>query len=254
MRLGGFCASVFFTAFLLIAGVEPAHASAIANWDKSARSWNNAHMTKIKAAIQNAGHRVESDAPISDASLRSGVMVIGEPIATPSAAELGKLRGFVGAGGIVLLFGDTGIELNTYNDLLTGLGSTIQFTTTTVSTSSALGSGPFTENPSRIIGTSLSVTSGNGTSGGTAIDNNYVRYEQIGVGYVFAFGDRIDHDDVISATNTALLLNIVSIALDPATSTSIPALSPAVLAALSLLLAAWGIIRITGRRRVRIRR
>ena len=234
MRPGGFFAVVFVSAALFVASAMGVRASTIANWDQSARSWNNTHMTKVRVAMQNAGHRITPDAPISDGSLRSAVLVIGEPVATPTLVELGKLRDFLSAGGVVLLFGDTGIDLNTYNGLLTGLGSTIQFTTTTIGTSSALGSGPFTEGPSRITGTSLSVSSGNGTSGGTLVDSNYVRYEQIGGGYIFVFGDRIDHDDVISATNTTLLLNIVSIALDPGT--PIPALSTALLVALSLLL------------------
>ena len=247
MRLGGFCAVILVAASLVMAQAGTAHAAAIANWDKSARSWNNSHMTRIKGAMEAAGHRVDPDAPITDSSLRSTVMVIGEPVATPTAIELGKLRDYLRAGGIVLLFGDTGIDLPTYNGLLTGIGSTIQFTTTTVSTSSALTDGPFTQNPTRIAGLTLSVTSGNGTSGGTLIDNNYVRYEQIGSGYVFVFGDRIDHNDVISTTNTTLLLNIVSAAAHPAA--LIPALSPALIAAVSLLLAAFASIRLAPSRR-----
>ena len=247
MRPGGFFAAVLVSAALLVAGTVGAHASTIANWDQSARSWNNVHMTKIRAAMQNAGHRIAPDAPISDDSLRAAVLVIGEPNATPASAELAKLRIFLNTGGIILLFGDTGIDVNTYNDLLTGLGSTMQFTTTTIGTSSALGSGPFTESPSRITGTSLSVSSGNGTSGGTLIDSNYVRYEPIGAGYVVVFGDRIDHDEVISATNTTLLLNIVSVALVPGT--PIPALSATLLAALSLLLGLFAAHRLARSRR-----
>jgi hypothetical protein len=249
MRLGGFCASVFVAAALLFASAGTAHANTIANWDKSARSWNNSHMSKIKAAMQSAGHKVQPDAPINDVSLRSAVFVIGEPIATPTPAELAKLKAFLIAGGMILLFGDTGIDLNTYNDLLAGLSSTIQFTTTTIGTSSALGSGPFTDNPSRISGASLSVTSGNGTSGGKLIDNNYVRFESVGNGYVFVFGDRIDHDEFISTTNTSLLLNIVSVALDPGT--PVPALSSTLLAALSLLLVSLAMVHLARMRRAR---
>jgi hypothetical protein len=251
MRLGGFCAVVLVAASLVLAQAGTARAAAIANWDQSARSWNNSHMTRIKAAMEAAGHRVDPDAPISDSSLRSTVMVIGEPVATPTALDLGKLRDYLRAGGIILLFGDTGIDLPTYNNLLSGIGSTIQFTTTTVSTSSAITDGPFTQNPTRIVGLTLSVTSGNGTSGGTLIDNNYVRYEQIGSGYVFVFGDRIDHNDVISTTNTTLLLNIVSAAVDPVE--LIPTLSPALLAAVSLLLAVFASIRLAHSRRTAAR-
>jgi hypothetical protein len=246
MRRGGFCTSVLLAASLLvsIALAGSAHGAVIANWDKSARSWNNSHMTKIKTAMQTAGHRVDPDAPISAAGLRaSSVILMGEPNATPTAAELTLLRQFATAGGMIFVFGDTGIDLPTYNNLLAGIGSTIAFTTTTISTTSALPDGQFTQNPTKISGSTLSVTSGNGTTGGTLIDTNYVRFEQIGEGYVFVFGDRIDHNDVISDTNTNLLLNIVSTALAPP-DVSIPTLSQAGLALAALLLGFLGAVRL----------
>src|SRR5262245_55746719 len=133
MRLGGFCTSVSLAA-LVMASVATgnAYANSVANWEKSARSWNNSHMSKIKASMQAAGHRVDADGGIGTGPIRNAVMVIGEPVATPTAGELGVLRGFLKDGGMVLLFGDTGIDLGTYNNLLTGMGSTIQFTTTTI--------------------------------------------------------------------------------------------------------------------------
>lgn len=231
MRLRVFCAAAFSVFWLTLAGGGDAQANIVANWDKSARSWNNPHMSKIKAAMQDAGHQVLADAPISDATLRAGVLVMGEPIAAPSAAEAAKLQEFVMSGGMVLLFGDTGIDLQTYNNLLTGLGSTIQFTTSTVGTTSALPDGLFTISPSKISGSTLNVTSGNGTAGGKLVDSNYVRYERVGNGFVIAFGDRIDHNDVISATNTSLLLNIVALAISP------PLLVPTLSGGMLLLLA-----------------
>ena len=219
MRLGGYCVSVLLAAIsLFLSGLAgEAHSGTVANWDKSSRSWNNSHMTRIKAAMQEAGHRVEGDGTISSAALKiSSVYLIGEPTATPTAAELLMLREFIKSGGMILVFGDTGIDLPTYNNLLAGIGSTIAFTTTTIGTTSSLPAGQFTEGPSRIAGSTLSVTSGNGTAGGTLIDNNYVRFEQIGAGHVVVFGDRIDHNDVISDTNTKLLLNLVGFAVGPA--------------------------------------
>jgi hypothetical protein len=250
MRLGGYCASAFLAAILLapfgVAG--DAHAGVITNWNKSGRSWNNSHMTKIKVAMQNAGHRVESDGIISGSVLKnSGVYLIGEPTATPTAAELALLRQFAIDGGIIFIFGDTGIDLPTYNNLLAGIGSGITFTPGTIATTSALPVGQFTQIPWNISGSTLSVTSGNGTVGGTLIDNNYVRYEKIGAGFVFVFGDRIDHDDVISDTNTRLFLNLVSIAIE--TPAPIPAVSSIVLGLASLLLAGFGAIRLARRRR-----
>ncbi len=250
MRRGGFCVAVFLAAILLVPfGVAgDAHAGVIANWDASSRSWNNSHMTKIKTAMQDAGHRVDNDGAIGGASVKmSSVYLIGEPTATPTAAELALLRQFVKDGGMIFVFGDTGIDLPTYNNLLAGIGSTIAFTTTTIGTTSALPNGQFTQKPWNISGSTLSVTSGNGTTGGTLIDNNYVRFEQIGAGYVVVFGDRIDHNDVISDTNTKLLLNLVSFAIVPAV--QIPAVSQMGLVLASLLLAGLGAARLARRRR-----
>jgi hypothetical protein len=249
MRLGGFCVSAFLAALLLVpVGVAgDAHAGVVANWDKSSRSWNNSHMTNIKTAMQNAGHRVDGDGAITGAALKlSSAFLIGEPIATPTTVELTLLRQFAQDGGMILVFGDTGIDLPTYNNLLAGVGSTIAFTTTTIGTTSVLPNGQFTQSPWRISGSSLSVTSGNGTTGGTLIDNNYVRYEQIGAGYIVVFGDRIDHNDVISDTNTKLLLNLVSVAIEPPL--QIPAASYIGLALVSLLLAALGAAHLARRR------
>ncbi|MEP6702123.1 MAG: hypothetical protein ABJB04_03970 [Betaproteobacteria bacterium] len=203
-------------------------------------------MTKIKAAMESATYRVDPDSAINDGSLRAQVLIIGEPVTTPTTAEIAKLREFINAGGMVMVFGDTGIDLPTYNNLLTGIGSAIQFTTTTIGTTSALVAGPFTQQPSKIAGNTLSITSGNGTTGGTLIDNNYVRYEVIGNGYVVVFGDRIDHNDVISATNTTLLLNLVSEASGPPT--SIPALAPALLVLVSLLLGSFAASKLARKR------
>jgi hypothetical protein len=248
MRLGSCCAAVLFAALAALAGIGSAQANVVANWDKSARSWNNSHFTKIKAAMEAAGHRVDPDASINQFTLAAAVIVMGEPVATPNATELAALQAFVRRGGILLVFADTGIDLPTYNNLLAGIGSTIQFTTTTIGTTSALPDGLFTAKPTSIVGSTLTVTSGNGTAGGTLIDSNYGRYESVGSGYVVVFGDRIDHNDVISATNTALLVNIVSAAI--AEAPVIPTLSPALLAALALAVAASAAFVVSRRRLV----
>ena len=247
MRLGGFCVSFLLLLSAVFGPVNEARSSAIGNWEKSSRSWNNTHMTRIKAAMIAAGHRVDPDSPITAASLRSAVYVFGEPTVTPTAAELDLLRHFVRDGGMLMIFGDTGIDLVSYNSLLASVGSTITFTATTVGTTSALPEGQFTRAPTRITGGSLTVSSGNGTAGGTLIDNNYARFEQIGSGYVLTFGDRIDHNDVISDINTDLLLNAVSLAIGPVF--QVPALSPWLLVLLALLTCAFaaGRLRLASR-------
>ena len=249
MRRGGLNVAVVLAALFLAlsALVTDARAGVIGNWDKSGRSWNNSHMTKIKAAMQAAGHQVLPDAPITEVGLKSlSVFLMGEPSATPSAEELAILRKFLFSGGMIFVFGDTGIDLPTYNSLLTGTGSTISFIATTIGTSSALPANKFTDAPVNIVGNTLSVTSGNGTAGGTPIDNNYVRYEQVGAGTIVVFGDRIDHNDVISTANTNLLLNVVSFALGP--EVQIPTLSPLGLTAASTLLMLAGAAAIRRRR------
>jgi hypothetical protein len=250
MRPRWFCVYVFLVAGLLVPffGTGNAHAAVIANWDKSSRSWNNSHMTKIKAAMENAGHRVDADGAISSAALNiSSVYVIGEPTVTPNAAELALLLQFVKDGGMIFVFGDTGIDLTTYNNLLAGLGSTMSYTTTTITTTGPMAGGQFTQTPWKISGNTLTVSAGNGIAAGSMIDNNYVRYEQIGNGYVVVFGDRIDHDDVISDTNTKLMLNLVSFAI--VRTVQIPAASATGLVLTSLVLVGLGILQFARRRR-----
>src|SRR5215203_4057077 len=100
MRLGVFCAAVLSALWLTLAGAQSAHANAVANWDKSARSWNNSHMTKIRAAMQEAGHLVLADAPINESTLRrAAVVVMGEPLAAPTGTELTRLQEFIRIGG-----------------------------------------------------------------------------------------------------------------------------------------------------------
>lgn len=249
MRLGRFCFSVsLFVGVLALASTAGiGYAAVIGNWDQSARSWNNAHMTKVRAAMSGAGHRVDTDGTISASLQGSSIFLIGEPKSTPTSVELGLLRQFALRGGMILVFGDTGIDLPTYNNLLAGIGSTIAFTTTTIGTTSALPDGQFTQGPWTIAGSSLSVTSGNGTAGGTPIDSNYVRYEKLGLGYVVVFGDRIDHDDVISDTNTKLLLNLVNVGVGFVA--QIPAVAFIGLVLVSLLLAGIGARHLARRRR-----
>jgi hypothetical protein len=245
----GFGITTVLTALVLAVSVlaSDAHAHVVANWDKSARSWNNSHMTKIKAAMESAGHEVLPDSPITEQLLKAvSVLVIAEPTRVPSAEELSLIKQFVTAGGVLLLFGDTGIELPRYNNLLAGIGSGITYTSITVGTTSALPESKFTDAPIRIVGSTLTVTSGNGTTGGTLIDNNYVRYEVIGAGLIFAFGDRIDHDDVISQTNTSLLLNIVAIALGPVA--LIPTMSAGGVALMVLFLSISAVMMLRRRR------
>jgi hypothetical protein len=102
-------------------------------------------------------------------------------------------------------------------------------------------------NNSHMTGNTLTVSAGNGIVAGSMIDNNYVRYEQIGNGYVVVFGDRIDHDDVISDTNTKLMLNLVSFAI--VRTVQIPAASATGLVLTSLVLVGLGILQFARRRR-----
>ena len=126
MRRGGFqLALVLAALFLAVTTLaSSAFAHTVGNWEKSGRSWNNSHMTKVKAAMQADGHQVLADGPITELALKSvAVFVIAEPSATPTAEELALLKKFVASGGMILLFGDTGIDLPPYNSLLSAVGS-----------------------------------------------------------------------------------------------------------------------------------
>lgn len=191
--------------------------SNVGNFNGSNRSWNNGSMSTVKASAIAAGHSVEADAALSAANLANDThFVIGEPTVTPSASELADLASWLAGGGILMMFADSSNSgLPALNNIASGIGSALSWSGS-ISSGSTLASGNFaTEGPPyNLVGQSLATTTGTPViSGGTPLAGNYIRYEQVGAGYVFAFADRSDHNFFTpnnTTVNGKLFLNILN--------------------------------------------
>lgn len=190
-----------------------AHAAVIGNWNGSSRSWNNGNMATLKSTLTGAGHTILPDGAISAATLAAmDVFVIGEAGAGPSGAELSDLGAWVSGGGVLLVFFDSSCSGCTGgNAVLSGLGTGMS-ASGSASGTTLLGGNFATEGPPyNLVGSALATTPGTAISGGTSLAGSYLQYAVLGSGYVFAFGDRSDHNffnPTASNVNGQLFLNI----------------------------------------------
>jgi hypothetical protein len=183
-----------------------AQAGVIGNWEGSSRSWNFVDMIDTRNAMIAAGHTVLPDGPISATALAGmTAFLIGEPSTAPVASELAELSAWINGGGTLLVMFDSKCNgCSGGNPTLAGVGSTM----------SAGGNASVAPYPAGhfatagLVGQTLHTTPGTAISGGTAIAGSYIHYEAIGLGYVFAFGDRSDHGYFGSA-NYKLFDNIL---------------------------------------------
>ena len=194
----------------------PLSAGIIGNWSGSARSWNSSEFSTVRALMIAQGHTVQADGAMSAGALAGvNMYIVGEPSSTPGGAELTALLNWVTGGGVVLLLGDSGGSGQTgLNAVSAGLGSSLSWGGS-ASSQPALAGGVFatTGPPYDIVGQSLSTTAGTTVSGGTALTGDYIRWDQIGTGYVFGFGDRSDHNFFSPSTsnvNGELFLNLTA--------------------------------------------
>ena len=224
------------TAIGILALVVPTWAFAgaiIGNWSGSARSWNNGEMSVLNASMIGAGHTVEADEAITAGNLANNdIFVVGEATGTPSGGELASLGAWVSAGGILLVLTDSGATgVPGGNGILSGILSGLSFGGSSPSVAAFPG-GNFatTGGPFNLVGLLLGVTPGNEVLGGTPLAGDYIAYEALGGGHVFAFGDRSDHNFFgAGSTNHNFFLNIADFADGPA---AVP--EPATLALLGL--------------------
>ena len=209
---------VVLLVVIMVAGfVGASDAAVIGNWSGSSRSWNNADMSILRAALIAAGHTIRPDAAISSAELAAdNIFVIGEAASTPNSTEMAALSAFVNGGGILLVLTDSGASgVAGANAIFAAIGSALLFSGTSPS-ASPFPADIFTNGPPfNIVGQTLTTSPGNEISGGTTLAGSFIHYQQIGAGYVFGFGDRSDHNFAVPDSTTAngrLFLNIAAAA------------------------------------------
>lgn len=163
-----------------------------------------------------AGHTVEADGAITAANLANDQLFIVGEGSVPTAGEITDLANWVTGGGILILFTNSNFSGGAgANAILTGLGSTMSLSSGFSSATGPLQGGNFasTGPPYNIVGQNIAVSPGNFVSGGNTLYGFGIHYEQIGSGFVYAFGDRYDHNAFSPSaanTNGQLFLNIAN--------------------------------------------
>ena len=196
--------------------IQQASASNVGNFDGSLRSWNSGDMGITYATAIAAGHTIEADESISAVNLANDThFVLGEPTVTPGGTQLADLSAWVQAGGILLLYAESNGGLPALNNIALGIGSSLAWGGSISSGATFVGGNFATEGPPyNLVGQSLSTTKGTPVmSGGTPLAGDYIRFEQLGAGYVFGFADRSDHNffaPTAGNANGQLILNILN--------------------------------------------
>jgi hypothetical protein len=236
---------VWLTVFFFIISSGMAYALNIGNWSGSNRSWNSGEFTIIKSTMIGAGNTVESDEAMTAGNLSNdNIFVIGEAGSTPTAGELSALGSWVTGGGILLLFADSGSSgLPGDNNILSGIGSALSYSGAGASSVTPFPSGIFatTGPPYDLVGQTLDTTPGMAVIGGTTLAGDYIHYDALGLGYIFAFGDRSDHNyfnPTNADVNGQFFLNIAA--------GSAPVSTPE---PVTMLLLGFGLVGLAGARR-----
>lgn len=201
--------------------VAGANATIIGNWSGSfdngfSRSWNSSSFSQIKNLMTSNGHTVLANDTLANSIAAADVLVVGETETGMTASEITALGNWIADGHVLMLFADSGYaEFALQNTILAGIGTSLSLSNVSASPANPILTGGIfaTDGPPyNIAGQNLSTTSGLRVSGGTAMAGEFIRYQKIGDGYVFVFGDRSDHNffaPSASNTNGKLFLNIV---------------------------------------------
>lgn len=154
-----------------------------------------------------SGHSVGPDVLATASNLAiCDLFVVGGASQSFTSDEITALSSWVQGGGLLLVFSDRDLNSSPLNTMLAGIGSSIQFGPGSMDQNFYFNGGVFAT--TGVAGQWMSGTPGirvNGgiglTRGGAGWTNRqksdaeaYIHYEAIGSGFVFAFGDRLDHD------------------------------------------------------------
>jgi len=177
--------------------------------------------SNIYNAAVGAGNTVNGPSSLTTALNGATHLIIAEPTVGMSASDLAALSNWLGQGGILMLFVDSNPDTTVAaNQILAGINYQTQttgiqydaskganigssFVTPTGSLSSTLGGstpGRFAVNgPTNLSGAVLNTTSGFQATGGFSLGDNsalasFIRTDRIGLGTIFVFGDRLDHN------------------------------------------------------------
>jgi MYXO-CTERM domain-containing protein len=187
----------------------------IGNWNGSQRSWNGVSFTEVKSAVQAQGHTVMADADMTAGNLAGyDVFLIGEPMFTPSPLEIDDLAAWINGGGVMLMLSDSATNRVPMNNILSGVGSSLSYSSASA-VAAPLAGGIFASEglPWNIVGETLTVSDGQAVNGGSELSGSMARWERVGHGFVFAFGDRFDHNLLmpgINEINKKLFQNVVN--------------------------------------------
>lgn len=172
-------------------------------------SWNNtAFFSKVNDAMTAAGHSVGPDMLATASNLAmSDLFVVAGASQAFTPEEIAALGSWVNGGGLLLVFTDRSLNSSPLNVMLDGIGSSLHFGPGSMDQNFYLKPGVFASDgvvgqwmggtPGTVVNGGTGLTRG-GTSGWTntqrAQAEAYIHYEALGSGFVFAFGDRLDHN------------------------------------------------------------
>lgn len=208
-------------------------AAVVGQWQESDRTWNSGEFTTIRTTVTSGGHAVEADSALTAANLANDdAYLIGEPSRNLNPTEQADLSSWINAGGILMLFVDSGTsDFPQANDILSGLGTTLSF-----NTSQSVTAGPIqdvnyaADNIFDLVGSTPTFSPGHATvlgGAGAHLSETLIAVQPLGNGYVFAFGDRFEHNfsnSTAASTNGQLMLNILGPIPEP-TSLALVAIS-----------------------------
>ena len=172
-------------------------------------TWNNARYLKnVNAAMTASGHTVGPDVLATASNLTgSDLFVIAGASQPFTSEEITALGSWVNGGGLLLVLIDSSGNPSPLNAMLTGIGSSLRFGPGTVKQNFFFKGGVFATDG--IVGQFMGATVGVPVSGGTGLTQGgtagwndrqraeaetYIHYEAMGLGFVFAIGDRLEND------------------------------------------------------------